>query len=967
MTAKKKNHLAENQYIFLAFIVTLGTMFIVFLCNQIVPFGDKTILRMDLYHQYGPLFAELYERIRHGDSLIYSWTSGLGSCFLGNYFNYLSSPLGALVMFFGHKNITEAIALMIMLKASLSASTFTYYLKKSQHNQTFIGVCFGVLYAFCGYMLAYYWNVMWLDAMVLLPVVLYGIERIIDNGKIGIYVTGLSLTMFSNYYMSFMICIFSCIYFLYYTALKYERGAVLDSEFNKDKKDLLRWFKNSRFFRSGCLFALGSLAAAGLLAVVLLPVYKILSECSATSGNFPDDLKTYFNYFDFLANHFASLTTTIRSSGEDVLPNIYCGVLPIILAPLYFFTKSISKKEKIATLALLAVLYASFNINFLNYIWHGFHFPNDLPYRQSFIYSFFLLLMAYKTFIRLREFKTVHIGIVGAVLLGFIVLVDELTSKNVTSTTILFTIILVVLYVIVLTFFMDKRYQTASLAMLLLVCTASEVIMCDTAALNISVDKTPYVSDYDDFRSIKENLDLIEGEDTYRMELTDLRTRMDNSWYYYNGVSVFSSMAYERLANLEDDMGMMSNRINSFTYNPQTPVYNMMHSLKYIVNNSTVNVLDSSFYTASVANDKFSAYKNNYYLPIAYLVDSETADWGTESYMDNWKLEHASDPFVLQGDYFDKATGVGNPFERLNISYVTYSNCSPFSEDLAASSFYYEKTTADVDGNATFYINAEKDGNIYISFNVSGSSSGNISITSSKGTWTHSADQPCILDLGAYKKNESVQVTIPFEANSGNVTLLAYTINEKTFKKGYDKLYEDQLLIEEFDDRYIKGRFTAEEDALLYTSIPFDHGWTVYIDGEKVSELDIVQLGRALLAVKVKEGNHTVEFKYSVNGAKLGFCVTLFTLFAFALYFLLRHQIKAISAKLLPSFQAVDSSYNENIYLPVVNEVKEPKQIIVKSSPDKDVGYVPPVREIISPDSSSTNQKEIIDFTDKSE
>ena len=960
MTGKKKNLIAENQYIFLAFIVTMGTMLIVFLCNTMVPFGDKTILRMDLYHQYGPLFAELYERIKNSDSLIYSWTSGLGSCFLGNYFNYLSSPLGALVLFFGHKNITEAIAAMILVKASLSASTFTYYLKKSQHNQSFVGVCFGVLYAFCGYMLAYYWNVMWLDAMVLLPVVLYGIERIIDNGKIGIYVTGLALTMFSNYYMSFMICIFSCIYFFYYLILKYDRGAVLDKNFKKNKKDFLKWFKNSRFFRSGCLFALGSLAAAGLLAVVLLPVYKILSECSATSGNFPDGLKTYFNYFDFLANHFASLTTTIRSSGEDVLPNIYCGVLPLLMAPLYFFTKSISKKEKIATLGLLAVLYASFNINFLNYIWHGFHFPNDLPYRQSFIYSFVLLVMAYKTFIRLREFKTRHIGIVGAVLLGFVVIVDELTSKNVTTTTVLFTMVLVVLYVIVLTFFLDKRYQTASLAMLLMVCTASEVIMCDTAALNISVDKTPYVSDYDDFKDIKQNLDTIENDEFYRMELTNLRTRMDNSWYYYNGVSVFSSMAYERLANLEDDLGMMSNRINSFTYNPQTPVYNMMHSLKYIVNNSVVNVLDSEYYAPSVSNDTFSAYKNNYYLPIAYLIDSEAESWGTEGYMDSWKLEHASDPFMLQGDYFDKATGMGNPFERLQISYVTYSNCSPFTEDLSASSFYYEKTTADAEGNATFYITAEDKGNIYINFDVSGASSGNLSIVTPRGTFTHSADQSCILDLGEFAANETAQITIPFEANSGNVTLTAYTMNNKVFKKGYNKLYENQMLVEEFDDTYIRGRFTAEEDGILYTSIPFDHGWSVIVDGEEVSDLDIIQLGQALLAVKVKEGNHTIEFRYSVNGLKLGASVTLFTLFAFCLYFLLKRPIKAISAKILPSFDPVDDSFNEEIYLPVHTEVKEPKQIIIKPSPDRPIGYVPPKKEIISSESYKPVVKEII-------
>ena len=102
---------------------------------------------------------------------------------------------------------------MILIKASLSASTFTYYIKKSQNNQSFIPVCFGILYAFCGYMLAYYWNVMWLDAMVLLPVVLLGIERIINHGKPATYITGLALTMFSNYYMSYMLCIFSVIYF----------------------------------------------------------------------------------------------------------------------------------------------------------------------------------------------------------------------------------------------------------------------------------------------------------------------------------------------------------------------------------------------------------------------------------------------------------------------------------------------------------------------------------------------------------------------------------------------------------------------------------------------------------------------------------------------------------------------------------------------------------------------------------
>ena len=88
---KKINKLwDDNRYIIYAFLAAAGTMLIIYFCNSMVPFGDKTILRMDLYHQYGPLFAEFYERIMGGASLTYSWISGLGSCFLGNYFNYLS-------------------------------------------------------------------------------------------------------------------------------------------------------------------------------------------------------------------------------------------------------------------------------------------------------------------------------------------------------------------------------------------------------------------------------------------------------------------------------------------------------------------------------------------------------------------------------------------------------------------------------------------------------------------------------------------------------------------------------------------------------------------------------------------------------------------------------------------------------------------------------------------------------------
>ena len=964
MVKKINNVWEDNRYIIYSFLATAGTMLIIFFCNQMVPFGDKTILRMDLYHQYGPLFAELYERVMNGASLTYSWVSGLGSCFLGNYFNYLSSPIGAIILFFGHKNMPEAIAAMILIKAALSASTFTYYLKRSLKSQSFVSASFGIMYAFCAYMLAYYWNVMWLDAMVLLPIVVLGIERIINHGKPATYITGLALTMFSNYYMSYMLCVFSVIYFIYYFASNNSADSLVDRRAKPE--DFITKLFNNKFIRSGTIFALASFAAAGLMACVLLPVYGVLQSSSATSGTFPTDPDSYFKFFDFFANHFAGLTTTIRSSGEDVLPNVYCGVLAIVLAPLYFFTKSISKKEKVATLALLVVIYFSFNINIANYIWHGFHYPNDLPYRQSFIYSFILLIMAYKTFLRLREFKAKDIGIVGAALVAFVVLVEELTSKNVTDGTILLTLILIVLYVIVLAVFKDKKYQAASVAALLVVCVCSEAVMCDTSALSISVDKTPYVSDLEDFNNIKNGLDEIENGDFYRMELTDLRTRMDPSWYNYNGVSVFSSMASEPVANLQDDLGMMSNRINSYTYNPQTPVYNMMFTLKYIMNNETPNVLSSAYYSSVLGNDTFQAYKNKYNLPIAYCVGNEIADWATDEYMEDWNFETSGDPFQLQGEFFNLATGLGNPFEKLDLSYITYSNIKPFTEDISASSFYFEKDNDSAEASTTFYITTEKEGNVYIDFDVTGSNNKDVVVNSSIGTITHNADQECILDLGRYQANETISVTIPYGESSGTVKLFVYTLNDKVFKKGYDKLSDGQIITEKFDDTYIKGTVVTRNDAILYTSIPYDKGWSIYIDGAEADEDDILKIGGAMLGVNIERGAHVVEFKFEAAGLKTGIIISFITAcILLAMYLIICRRKKQGKKPMLPPYPKMGMKYSTKVFLPekkknpasIITEIqnislalpqqkdrnKLPERVIIK--PAKEIK-----REIISPD-----------------
>ena len=935
MTKQKKRVIYNNRYVLASFGIAAGVMLIVYMCTGVFPFGDNTVLRMDLYHQYGPLFAELYDRIFAGKGLAYSWTSGLGSCFLGNYFNYLSSPIGAIVVFFGHKHVPEAIGAMVLIKAALSAGTFTYYLKRSQRSHTILSASFGVLYAFCAYMLAYYWNVMWLDAMVLLPLILLGIERIIRYGKPWLYFCALALSMFSNYYMTYMLCLFAVIYFLYDYFAHFRFKSRLPGAAGEARKGL-RVLSGSRFWRSGSMFALSSLAAGCLMAAALIPTYLVLQNCSATGSTFPTDAKSYFTFFDFFANHYSGLTTTIRSSGDDVLPNVYCGALTILLAPLYFFTKSISKKEKVATVLLLGMFYVSFSVNDFNFIWHGFHFPNDLPYRFSFMYSFLLLVMAYKTLLRLREFSSRQIAVAGIALIAFLFIVQDIKSKNVTDLTVYASIFYLLVYVLLLTMFKSNKSAAASLAVLLCVFICSEAIVCDTQSFPNTVTRSSYEDDYDDFRVLKEKLDTIEQDEYYRMELTYLRTRMDNCWFGYNGVSTFSSMTYENLAKLEAQLGMMSNRINSYTYNPQTPVYNMIHSLRYVVNNTTPNVISDSHYTQVADFGKYTAYSVKETLPLGFLTHSALEYWDTSS----------ANPFDVQQDFFSLATNVNDElFSPLGVAYVNYNNVDPFTEDLSGNSFYFQKTdrSADSDASATFTLQAPKDKNIYIFFQADGASAKDITVNSVEGSYARNVSQNSILDLGKFDEGEAVNVTIPFERENGYVYFYAYTLNEKVFQKGYQVLSDGGMTVTAHTDTQIDGSFSAKERGILYTSIPFDTGWSVEIDGEPVPETDLVKIGDALLGVRVRRGNHDISFKYQIPGMHTGLLISCFTAILCAVYLLLQFLRKKRGTARRSAFNTEQICWTEELFL-------EPKiRVAAKAEAKKPEEAQTPKREIIQP------------------
>ncbi len=872
--------LNENIFIILAFVCSAALMMIVYFCFEIIPFGDadRTVLRMDLFHQYGPLFAELYDRLTGFKSLLYSWTSGGGSSFLGNYMNYLSSPIAGIILAFGHENIPEAIGAMVLIKNALAASSMAYYLKKAHGKNDFTLPAFGIMYSFCGFFIAYYWNIMWIDAMYLLPLVALGIEKLINEKKAKLYISALAVTFFANYYMAFMICVFAVLYFLvYYFATHsikdYDKAPrqveVKNDRFVNKKSDCIRY---SSFLSRGFLFASSSCLSAALMAFVLIPTLFILQACSATSGQFPEELSNYNTVFDFLANHLASVVPTIRSSGDTVIPNVYSGILTLVLVPLYLLCKKIPLKEKIANTLLLGVFFFAFNFNIPNFVIHAFHFPNDLPFRFSFIYSFFIITIAYKALLHIRDFSGKELLTAGVALIGFIVIVEEIGQGNVSINTVAISIIFTAVYCVVLWLMKNPAYYQPTVALLLMCCVFAEASIANTNNFEITQQKPNFVNGYNEFRTLKGKLDSDEGNDYYRMELTDINTLMDNCWFNYNGASVFSSMAYEKVANSQRDLGMKGNYINSYVYNLQTPVYNAMMSLKYIVDNEGLDMNEQLFsHVASVG--EFAAYKNNYYLPIGYCVDSAIKDWETDS---------SDNPFDIQAAYWEKATGLTDVFTKVELSDVNIVNIDEANSTFNGENFFYSKADSGSEASATADYYIRESGNIYVYVKTDTCESVNVSCGDFYKTQT--IKEAYILDIGYHSQDEVLSIELPFkeESDSGAVACYVYTLNENVFGSGYKRLVDGGIEIEEFTDTKIKGTVNASENCVFYTSVPYDEGWSVTVDGEKVEIFDIAD--KTFIGFDLTEGEHKIEMSYSPRGLGSGICISFVAWFYVAVF-----------------------------------------------------------------------------------
>ena len=876
MNLSRKNNFTWNPLV-LAFAFPCAGMLFVMLVSRYEPFGNYSMLYSDMYHQYYPFFVAFREALRSGESLLHSWSVGLGMDYLGLIAYYLASPLNLLSVIVPQDWLLEYFSLLVPVKLGLAGLFFAIFLKKMFDKEDLSIAVFGAFYGLCAWALGYQWNVMWLDTFALLPLVALGTVALLRDKNFILYTVTLFFSVFANYYIGFFTCIFVLLLFFIY--------------------EICRWQGVKRFFQDLCRIAFFSILAIGMTAILELPAYAALQTTQSSVNQFPKGFRmniagenTWKGLLEAMRKVAGNMGGGIEPTFKEGLPNLYSGVGSILLGFLYLTARDVKLRDKICAVFLLLFFMLSFILRQLDYIWHGFHFTNMIPYRFSFLFSFALLYMAYRAWLMRHSFKFWQVLIAVVLTLGILACSEQREDW----VYLLYNLGFLVLYTGILIYnksgkklaedadqqeikqhiaVMKRRNQLA--AMLMLAVMAVELI-CNLVSFGVRFSGTS-VSNYP--RGTTYSASVIrymkEREDDnlfYRAETTHSQTLNDGALNGYNGVSAFTSSANVKVTEFMQTLGYgAKNTYNRYCYEEASPVSNLFLNLKYMIERDGRDKASTYFKEINRFGDAV-LLQNNYHLPLGFLTKPELAEL---------EFDVSNNGFQFQNQLISAATGVQEDVwsilsgEDLIIEGqdVTITEQNPtgyckYKVDLANGTIVYSYTV-DTDGFMCIYVNQPKRNGVAIWVN-------------GQQRYTESITLPQMLAVGDVSMGDVVELkaTCKTAGESSNMTISAAVLNQARFEQAFAELRASTLELTEFANTEIIGTIECDRDGLLYTSIPQNGNWHVEVDGE---EAEAVAVGEAMTSVMLTEGTHEVRFFYHNKAFALGWKISLACAAVFAL------------------------------------------------------------------------------------
>lgn len=927
-----KNWIVRNRIYLIAFAIPAALTYLAYAIFGLYPFGEESVLCLDLNGQYVYYFEAIRDAFWGDGSIFYNWSRNLSGEFMGIIGYYLASPFTLIVLLLPEKFILSSLLIMQLCKLGAAGVTFNYFLQKRRNVQPYPSLLFSTMYAMMAYAVIQLIDPMWLDGLVFLPLIMLGIEYLVDDGRRLHYIIPLAIMCVANFYIGYMICFFVILYFLFYLFLGSEKKR-----------------KGYDYFTAIVRIAYSSIVALACAAFMLLPVYNALKlgkfeftdpDYSFRFQSFPLSKTLLESAQDspllvFLCDLLDMLPQLLPAQYDSVnvqgKPEIYCGLLTVVLLPLFYLNKNISRKKKVGYSALIFVMIMCMLITPIDMMWHGGQVPNWLPFRYSFLLSFVFLTMAATAFANLEGIKKKHLLGTAIGLIVFIAVIAGLKFEQMAKGAVWISAAIMGIYLILLYFMtggkliQGKRSVSIALTTMMLFMVGGEAVYNAVDSMKDIDDEVAY-STRKSYQNYMQNgraaADMLEEKDDgfYRAEKTFYRCVNDNAGFGLNGISHSSSVMNTRIINFIETLGYCMHSYYT-RYDGNTEIADSLLGIKYVLDRGDSNDqkrrLNPAYearwaydYTNENGTEKtITAYENTNALSIGYMVDSDVT-----------KIDHLGNdnPFNSQNIFMSTMSGNTTFDDAGQFStwheYYTPLNLAenPIISDAITTSPYGEQTKYDVtgDGDPTvdFHFEAESEDPIYIYFKTEFQKEVNLWMSTwdetewseneaawrenntGEFTWADAdgyakdnggfesmgqyfeGDNYIALRLGTFTPGTKITLRMTV-ANQEKFTIvknfLFYTYHPDVFQEDIDILKKNQWQIDpdKSNDRKLEGTITAEEGQLMLTTIPDQPGWTVKVDGKKVDQLVIVD---ALIGVELEPGTHTVTMTYTPPGWWIG-------------------------------------------------------------------------------------------------
>ncbi len=907
----------RNLFILLSFGIPFLFMFIAFAIKGCQPFGTNQTLVTDLWHQYFPFLVDFQDKLKGGESLFWSWTQGGGTNYFSLIAYYLASPLNIVTIFLPTSImwLNMYLTFSIALKIGLAGCFFAMFLRYTFKRDDISVMLASVGFALCAHFMGYYWCDIWLDTVALTPLVVMGFVALMREGKYRLYVITLALSVLANYYIGLFTCAFMVICFIGYSVLSWGKDG-FKAEAKKFGFNLLKVF-------------LCSVVALMITAVLIIPAYFGLQTTHAAGSAFPTGYQInigstadLWGTLDALKQVAGNTMAFVKPTNTVGLPNIACGIFSLVLGIMFMVSRKIRLRDKILAGALILFLCMSFIIRQLDYIWHGFHFTNMIPYRFSYLLSFILVLMAFKAFTVIHEINLLDVLITTVVTALFIICyagshaadTDQITLKLFGNDVMISyfilalvgSIILAAATLALLAVYSKKIITTPVLCILI----SAVVLIQGGITAFIGVEATGVTTTYDyprgdnalttdaDGNSVTENhtAKVVEymkereknTPELWRGEFTSTQTLCDSALNGFNGVSMFNSLTNESITRFAENFGLMGWLAgNRYTYAESSPVTDLFMNLKYMIARDG-NLNDLDYWNEIFSDSSVKLFENKSYIPMGTIANSTLKNYGGEEPEDTYN------PFDNQNEFFKLATGVKDDvYTKVDIKDVGHTDMTGHPVYRLDYGYYqYNYQGLDETPVLKFNYEAPEDGYYYAYTLINDVDNVTVSKNDSPRTGTSSfyIKRPYIMSIGQYSKGERINIDATLKQGaSGTMRIYVNKFNSDVFDKGVEVLKKSVMTTTNLTGSSMAGTIDADRDGLFLTSIPYEsgrtkkdtligkllgsdnEGWTATVDGKPV---EIKPVAHALVAFDMTKGKHEVSMSYLPKGFIKGTIIT---------------------------------------------------------------------------------------------